>query len=849
MRILTVLSMMFLMVQFVFAQGNLKPVPQMIKSYQKMGADFQSTSLFQSKVSDASKRSDIQKVVTNATLLTLDQTQLRAMLKAEPEALNFVLPRFQKKDLEIQLVKANIIADGFRVRLSDQKDPIYPDLGVHYRGIIKGNTSSLAAISIFENEISGFVSDDSGNMILGKLEGTNPKNEHILYYDNQMSVVPDISCGVVDDERPYTSEDLEESPNRDAGDCVKIYVEANKDLYDGKGSGTTSYITGFFNQSATLYANESINIYLSDLYIWTTSSPYTSSSTSTLLSQFQNYRNSFNGDIGHLVGYAGGGGIAAGFSAVCNPNLDANMCYSGVQSSYSNVPTWSWTVSVFVHEMGHLFGSRHTHACVWNGNNTAIDGCAGSTEGSCSNPGSPSGGGTIMSYCHFTTGINFNLGFGSQPGAVIRNRIAGASCLAASCDGTTPTCSDGVQNGDETGVDCGGASCPACPTNCTSNDLTLTITLDNYPEETSWSITSNGSTVASGGTYGNQADGTTISIPLCLDNGCYDFNIFDAYGDGICCGYGNGSYSLSGGGTTYASGGQFTNSETTNFCVDSTPAPTCTDGIQNGNETGVDCGGSCPACPTGGGCTDIDITSQTINAYGAGQDNGVSNFGADYLVIYNNAWKSISLNYTITANTVLEFDFGSTTQGEIHGIGFDSDDAISSNLTFKLYGSQNWGISNYRYTSVGNWQSFSIPVGQFYTGTADRLFFVADHDSGASNGNSYFRNIRINEGGCMPSTAMNGAIIGHEHSMNNAFTTSNATIFPNPAQDVLNVTLTNEVGEVELSIIDLYGRVVAQQQTGTANAALSLTDLASGMYFLRIENENFKQVEKFIIER
>ncbi len=27
--------------------------------------------------------------------------------------------------------------------------------------------------------------------------------------------------------------------------------------------------------------------------------------------------------------------------------------------------------------------------------------------------------------------------------------------------------------------------------------------------------------------------------------------------------------------------------------------PTCSDGIMNGDETGVDCGGSCPACPTG----------------------------------------------------------------------------------------------------------------------------------------------------------------------------------------------------------------------------------------------------------
>lgn len=33
-------------------------------------------------------------------------------------------------------------------------------------------------------------------------------------------------------------------------------------------------------------------------------------------------------------------------------------------------------------------------------------------------------------------------------------------------------------------------------------------------------------------------------------------------------------------------------------------APTCSDGIQNGTETGVDCGGSCGACvvpPVGGG--------------------------------------------------------------------------------------------------------------------------------------------------------------------------------------------------------------------------------------------------------
>lgn len=92
------------------------------------------------------------------------------------------------------------------------------------------------------------------------------------------------------------------------------------------------------------------------------------------------------------------------------------------------IPTWPptlnyfWDVEVTTHEMGHTLGSPHTHACYWNGNNTAIDGCY-TLEGSCAMPVPqyPVGGGTIMSYCHLTsTGIAFANGFGPQPGDIIR---------------------------------------------------------------------------------------------------------------------------------------------------------------------------------------------------------------------------------------------------------------------------------------------------------------------------------------------------------------------------------------------------------------------------------------------
>lgn len=100
--------------------------------------------------------------------------------------------------------------------------------------------------------------------------------------------------------------------------------------------------------------------------------------------------------------------------------------------------------------------------------------------------------------------------------------------------------------------------------------VTLSMTFDNYPEETSWEIQDSSNTVvASGGTYGSQADGSTLNVNVDLPAGCYSLVMSDVYGDGMCCSYGNGSYSLSDDGTTLVSGASFGSSETNSFCVGS----------------------------------------------------------------------------------------------------------------------------------------------------------------------------------------------------------------------------------------------------------------------------------------
>ena len=101
----------------------------------------------------------------------------------------------------------------------------------------------------------------------------------------------------------------------------------------------------------------------------------------------------------------------------------------------------------------------------------------------------------------------------------------------------------------------------------------VNITLDDYGTETTWEVTNNqGTVLASGGPYQDNADGTVVSATLCLANGCYDFTIYDDYGDGICCDYGNGSYQVEDAfGVVLVNGnGTFTDEFTTNFCLTNT---------------------------------------------------------------------------------------------------------------------------------------------------------------------------------------------------------------------------------------------------------------------------------------
>jgi hypothetical protein len=416
-----------------------------ILELQRLKADFKPISVL-SPTQNVIDR-NVNKVVDDATLATLRFEKINDIVSNKYEAIELEIP-YQNQNIAILLFKVNPFAEGFHVDTNKEKSIAY-EKGVYYRGIIKGQATSVSAFNFFNGEFNGIISSpELGNVVVGKLQKPNNQSDYIVYSDAKMKVLNDFDCHVKDDQAVLPKSGITQ---RDINSvrCVSFYFEVDNDLYIQNGSNsatTTNWMTSVFNNVQTLYNNDGISVALKSIYIWTTPDPYEGIGTSSgaYLNAFAQNTPVFDGDLGQLVGIDDGGlgGVAVTIDGLCS---EFNYSYSDVNFNFLTVPTYSWTVQVITHEFGHLLGSRHTHACVWNGNNTSIDGCgtqAGFAEGSCPTGPIPSSTdkGTIMSYCHLISGVGISLanGFGPQPAQAILNAVNSGTCLSTDCSTSCP---------------------------------------------------------------------------------------------------------------------------------------------------------------------------------------------------------------------------------------------------------------------------------------------------------------------------------------------------------------------------------------------------------------------------
>lgn len=355
----------------ISAQADMKPIASSILEHDDDFEKMEGKNLVHS-ISYNPTEFGVEKEIGQASFFTLNQEHVTSLLRDGDELIVLELAYDVNKSFTLQLEKADIYAKGFDVYLASNRSRAFDYTpGLNYWGIANNDYTSLAAISLVNDELSGFISIDGDTYTIGKLDKKDG-GVHIIYKTNDLKITPTVGCDT-DDKLHYIGND-DNGGSHSPGDCVQMYIEVDYDIYNGKGGSTQAlnYVTAAFSQVAILYANDGIEFALSEVVVWNIADPYTGPSTSNYLTQFRDELNgTYNGDLAHLVGYSGGGGIAY-VDVLCNGFYGVG--YSAINSTYGNVPTYSWTIEVLTHEIGHNLGSSHTHACVWNGNGTAIDG-------------------------------------------------------------------------------------------------------------------------------------------------------------------------------------------------------------------------------------------------------------------------------------------------------------------------------------------------------------------------------------------------------------------------------------------------------------------------------------------
>lgn len=570
----------------VNAQDLISDPPDLKKSLSSdKSSDNTVLDLFQITTENFFKSSSKLKSLADPILYNIDHKVLKDLSENRPNDLTLNIPVRSEKNILLTLRRTEIFTSDYF--LSTSSGIIKDDQSKYtfYHGTVEGKPEANVSLSLNKKALQIVITDNQGTYQLSSSKRN--KKKYSFFNTRLLNNQRDYDC--LSDFLPETSQTIptKNDVNKSTSDaCIPVYVEtdmATLQFFNNSIEETEQYIVNLMNEVAIVFAQEGINVSLSQIHITDTNEDDFSQNFSfaeEVLEEFARVRkNHYQGRLAHFITNRNLLGGIAWTNVLCNTYslLEADMDGDGIMETHhfgpyavssvmgeglEEFPIYSWDVGVFTHEMGHNLGASHTHSCVWGPNNQAIDNCV-NVEGTCNlinDPVPDEELGTIMSYCHLSeTGIDLSKGFGTLPGALILSKYQNANCIL-SCDNTevpgctdsnfhdydpfansddgscSEDCSDQIKNGDETGIDCGGQLCLPCVEVCISNYLLLKIILDSYPTETSWVLkdSTTQEIIETGGPYGGRALDTIIA-EFCLPYGTYSFTLYDQFGDGICC--------------------------------------------------------------------------------------------------------------------------------------------------------------------------------------------------------------------------------------------------------------------------------------------------------------------------
>jgi hypothetical protein len=352
---------------------------------------------------------------------------------------------------------------------------------------------------------------------------------------------------------------------------------------------------------------------------------------------------------------------------------------------------------------------------------------------------------------------------------------------------------------------------------CYVSDLTLNLTTDNYPSETTWEVKdAGGQIVASGGSYSNKNSNYSESITL--SDGDYSFIIYDAYGDGICCSYGNGSYTLTDGNNdVIVTGGDYGSSETTEFCVSGGGGGTTPPGDDGSAPTGY-----CASNGSNSSYEWIDLVRLGSINNSTGNDGGYADYtnkstdlspGSQYTINYSCGFSGSS--YTEYWHVYIDFNRDGDFEDSGERVGYQSSTSAGTlSSTFSVPSS----------ASIGNTR---MRVTMKYNGAATPC------ETGFSYGEVEDYNINITDG--------KSVLSGNDIDLD----ANNYRIYPNPVHNELNIEA-NGQEDFTIELFNMNGQKLVETTYMLSGGQLDVSKLQNGVYVLQLKTKDEVVMKRFV---
>ncbi|MBK6962834.1 MAG: C10 family peptidase [Bacteroidales bacterium] len=225
------------------------------------------------------------------------------------------------------------------------------------------------------------------------------------------------------------------------------------------------------------------------------------------------------------------------------------------------------------------------------------------------------------------------------------------------------------------------------------------------------------------------------------------------------------------------------------------------------------------------------VNETTFVGYDANLDNGRT---WDY--DHNGSWASWTEAYLIRA--IVQYPDGSVQELTVSkpiesGITYltKSDRKKSGQAGMSTHSKKSRELMGYNVYRNGSFIAGLVPVTDY-------------SDPDLENGNySYYVTAVYSEGESAPSNIVEVQITGV--GTENLITGDQFDVYPNPAEDVLNVRSTEEINALRL--IDAGGNIVYEANSPGTGFTINTSDLKSGLYLLKIDTKNGSSVKKISI--